>query len=96
MMAQAMTAAFPGTSEEPQVASTANPKFGDYQLNNAMGLFGKMKGQENAPKVCRMSKKVLSVRCKDLCSMLLRCNRNYTYLRSAESPGRGRGNRIPN
>jgi hypothetical protein len=38
--------AFPGmTGEEAKVAPCANPKFGDYQCNNAMGLFGKLKGQ---------------------------------------------------
>jgi arginyl-tRNA synthetase len=41
----ALQAAYPGTTEEPLVVATANAKFGDYQCNNAMGLFGRMKGK---------------------------------------------------
>lgn len=32
------------------VAQCNNPKFGDYQCNNAMALFGKLKGKQGAPK----------------------------------------------
>ena len=41
----ALHSAFPAVAVEPQVASTNNPKFGDYQCNNAMQLFGRMKGK---------------------------------------------------
>jgi len=33
----------------PQIATTNNPKYGDYQCNNAMPLFAKFKGQADAP-----------------------------------------------
>jgi arginyl-tRNA synthetase len=33
----------------PIIAPTNNPKFGDYQCNNAMPLFATMKGKEDAP-----------------------------------------------
>lgn len=35
---------------EAAVAPCNQPKFGDYQCNNAMALFGRMKGKEGAPK----------------------------------------------
>lgn len=51
LVSESLGKAFPGLKEEPLVAATAQPKFGDYQCNNAMSLFGKLKGQEGAPKV---------------------------------------------
>jgi len=50
LVSESLGKAFPGLKEEPLVAATAQPKFGDYQCNNAMSLFGKLKGQEGAPK----------------------------------------------
>jgi arginyl-tRNA synthetase len=47
---EALTAAFPDAAEEPVVTPCNQAKFGDYQCNNAMGLFGKLKGKEGAPK----------------------------------------------
>ena len=41
----ALHSAFPAVAMEPIVAATNNPKFGDYQCNNAMQLFGRMKGK---------------------------------------------------
>ena len=41
----ALNSAFPNVPMEPQVAATNNPRFGDYQCNNAMQLFGRMKGK---------------------------------------------------
>jgi len=46
----AIASAFPSVSTSAVVAPCDQPKFGDYQCNNAMALFGKMKGQEGAPK----------------------------------------------
>ncbi|KAK9845941.1 hypothetical protein WJX81_006549 [Elliptochloris bilobata] len=46
----AMRAALPKLTDEPVVVPTGNPKFGDYQLNNAMRIFAHLKGQEGAPK----------------------------------------------
>jgi arginyl-tRNA synthetase len=38
--------AFPAAAGEPAIVMACNnPKFGDYQCNNAMALFGKLKGQ---------------------------------------------------
>ena len=34
---------------EPLVAVCGDPKFGDFQCNNAMSLFGRLKGREGAP-----------------------------------------------
>eukprot|EP00959_Pyramimonas_sp_CCMP1952_P167764 3506152-Pyramimonas_sp.AAC.2 len=34
---------------DPIITATTSPKFGDYQCNNAMPLFAKMKGQKDAP-----------------------------------------------
>lgn len=50
---QALTTAYPASEEEPIIAPCNNPKFGDYQCNNAMSLFGKLKGSEGAPKAPR-------------------------------------------
>ena len=41
----ALQAAFPAVDVEPVVTATNNPKFGDYQCNNAMQLFGRLKGK---------------------------------------------------
>ena len=50
LLSDALTAAFPGKEwEEVVIVPTANPKFGDYQCNNAMPLFAKIKGTEGAP-----------------------------------------------
>jgi len=49
LFAQAIETVFPGEGVEPLIALPGNPKFGDYQCNNAMSLFSKMKGKENAP-----------------------------------------------
>ncbi|KAF8073007.1 Arginine--tRNA ligase [Scenedesmus sp. PABB004] len=50
----ALGAAFPAAGEEePVIAPCAQSKFGDYQCNNAMGLFGRLKGTEGAPKAPR-------------------------------------------
>lgn len=42
---QALDTAYPQANIEPVVAQTNEPKFGDYQCNNAMALFGKLKGK---------------------------------------------------
>lgn len=42
---QALDAAYPAADAEPVVAQTNEPKFGDYQCNNAMALFGQLKGK---------------------------------------------------
>lgn len=49
LFAVAISKAFPTVDVPPEVASCNNPKFGDYQCNNAMALFGRMKGKEGAP-----------------------------------------------
>lgn len=41
----ALQAAFPSVTAQAEVVQTNQPKFGDYQCNNAMALFGKLKGQ---------------------------------------------------
>ncbi|CAL8469338.1 g8879 [Coccomyxa elongata] len=46
----ALQKAFPSVDIQPAVAATNNPDHGDYQCNNAMALFGRMKGKEGAPK----------------------------------------------
>lgn len=46
----AISKAFPDASAEVALVPCANPKFGDYQCNNAMAIFGKLKGSPNAPK----------------------------------------------
>ncbi len=49
----ALTVSFPAASAEPIVAACNNAKNGDYQCNNAMALFGRLKGTPNAPKAPR-------------------------------------------
>lgn len=49
----ALQAAYPDVNEKPLVVPCNNPKFGDYQFNNAMALFGKLKGKAGAPKAPR-------------------------------------------
>jgi arginyl-tRNA synthetase len=46
----ALSTAFPAVDEQPLVAPCNNPAHGDYQCNNSMSLFGKLKGKEGAPK----------------------------------------------
>lgn len=47
----AISAAFPDlTDAAPMIAACNNTANGDYQCNNAMPLFGKLKGKEGAPK----------------------------------------------
>eukprot|EP00192_Tetraselmis_astigmatica_P021566 CAMPEP_0117666170 /NCGR_PEP_ID=MMETSP0804-20121206/10222_1 /TAXON_ID=1074897 /ORGANISM="Tetraselmis astigmatica, Strain CCMP880" /LENGTH=297 /DNA_ID=CAMNT_0005473675 /DNA_START=236 /DNA_END=1130 /DNA_ORIENTATION=+ len=46
----AIKQAFPDMDVPAAVAQCNNPKNGDYQCNNAMALFGRMKGKEGAPK----------------------------------------------
>ncbi len=41
----AMRAALPKVMDEPVLVQTNNPKYGDYQLNNAMRIFAHLKGQ---------------------------------------------------
>jgi arginyl-tRNA synthetase len=41
----ALRTAFPTVDIQPAVAATNNPDHGDYQCNNAMALFGRMKGK---------------------------------------------------
>lgn len=45
LFSAALEQAYPGIGIQPIIAQTGNPKFGDYQCNNAMALFGKLKGQ---------------------------------------------------
>lgn len=46
LFGEALERAFPGVAAEPLVAATQNAKFGDYQCNNAMGLFRVLKAKE--------------------------------------------------
>ena len=50
LVAEALQAAFPAQQEKPLVATTRDSKKfgGDYQCNNAMSLFGKLKGKVSA------------------------------------------------
>lgn len=41
----AFDSAFPSLKEKPIIAPTKEAKFGDYQCNSAMKLFGLLKGQ---------------------------------------------------
>ena len=41
----ALHSAFPAISVEPVVVATNQARHGDYQCNNAMQLFGRMKGK---------------------------------------------------
>ena len=41
----ALQQAFPGLDERAMVAPCRDAKFGDYQCNNAMALFAKLKGK---------------------------------------------------
>ncbi len=47
LVAEALQTAFPGQHEKPLVAATRDSKKfgGDYQCNNAMALFAKLKGK---------------------------------------------------
>lgn len=47
---KALEKAYPSAHIMPIVAQTNEPKFGDYQCNNAMALFGQLKGKPDAPK----------------------------------------------
>ncbi|KIZ07760.1 hypothetical protein MNEG_0179, partial [Monoraphidium neglectum] len=51
LFGEAIAAAFPNSPDKaPLIAACNNAANGDYQCNNAMPLFGKMKGLEGAPK----------------------------------------------
>jgi arginyl-tRNA synthetase len=45
LFGEALKKGFPEEKLVPQVAACNNPKFGDYQCNNAMSLFAKVKGK---------------------------------------------------
>ena len=45
VLTEALQTAFPGLEERALLAPCRDPKFGDYQCNNAMALFAKMKGK---------------------------------------------------
>ena len=45
VLTDALQQAFPGLEERALVAPCRDAKFGDYQCNNAMALFAKMKGK---------------------------------------------------
>lgn len=47
---EAIATAFPGIDAPAAVTQCKESNFGDYQCNNAMSLFGKLKGTEGAPK----------------------------------------------
>ena len=50
LLGSALASAFPGKEwDEVIIVPTTNPKFGDYQCNNAMPLFAKIKGTDGAP-----------------------------------------------
>lgn len=51
----AISAAYPDVAEAnpPIIAACQQTKFGDYQCNNAMGLFAKLKGSPSCPKAPR-------------------------------------------
>ncbi|KAG1677444.1 hypothetical protein FOA52_001899 [Chlamydomonas sp. UWO 241] len=49
----AMRSAYPAMNEDVMLVPCNSAKGGDYQCNNAMGLFGKLKGTEGAPKAPR-------------------------------------------
>jgi arginyl-tRNA synthetase len=50
---QAISSSFPDVTETVLLMPCGQARFGDYQCNNAMGLFGKLKGKEGAPKAPR-------------------------------------------
>eukprot|EP00892_Ulva_mutabilis_P000069 jgi/Ulvmu1/10062/UM006_0009.1 len=50
LFSRAIAAAFPDAPADVALVPCANPKFGDYQCNNAMAIFGKLKGSPGAPK----------------------------------------------
>jgi arginyl-tRNA synthetase len=49
----AIQKAYPGVVDPVVLMPCGQARFGDYQCNNAMGLFGKLKGKEGAPKAPR-------------------------------------------
>lgn len=71
---QALDKAYPQANIEPVVAQTNEPKFGDYQCNNAMALFGKLKGQVMTPlEVCDIHFNQIHV-CTNTAVRPLHCN----------------------
>lgn len=46
----ALSSAFPAVDDAAMVFPCGQPQHGDYQCNNSMSLFGKLKGKEGAPK----------------------------------------------
>ena len=50
---QAIKTAYPDVVDPVVLMPCGQAKFGDYQCNNAMGLFGKLKGKDGAPKAPR-------------------------------------------
>ena len=45
LVTAALQQAFPGVDERAMVTPCRDAKFGDYQCNNAMALFAKLKGK---------------------------------------------------
>lgn len=48
LFSAALEQAYPGVGIAPVIAQCNNPKFGDYQCNNAMALFAQLKGKVGA------------------------------------------------
>ena len=67
----ALHSAFPAISVEPVVVATNQARHGDYQCNNAMQLFGRMKGKVRwiviALPPCQGECPACSIRMQHLC-----------------------------
>ena len=68
----AMRAALPKLTDEPVVVQTNNPKFGDYQLNNAMRIFAHLKGQARTPALRQAAQMYTAAPCVSACLGLQR------------------------
>jgi hypothetical protein len=65
---RSIDAAFPSMAGEPALVLPCNqPKFGDYQCNNAMALHGKMKGQVGEGRHHQLCCQVCAHSCSNCC-----------------------------
>lgn len=52
----ALQAAYPGIEAQALVVASQLPQFADYQCNNAMPLFGRLKGQVGSAFSCSLAR----------------------------------------
>ncbi len=81
----AIRAAVPDVPSEPVLVQTNNPKYGDYQLNNAMRIFASLRGKVRPPRARGTKSDTPSTRPASGHSGRLLCCANMLYMDYTEA-----------